>query len=55
MSPSDEPQKIVNDVRSLVGGTLRAGICRMRMKEESKSTSSGSAVSGLSCVSRFTA
>lgn len=29
MSPSDEPQKTVNDVRSLVGGALRAGICRM--------------------------
>ena len=33
MSPSDEPQKTVNDVRSLVGGALGAGICRMEDEE----------------------
>lgn len=33
MSPSDEPQKTVNDVKSLVGGALRAGICRMEDEE----------------------
>jgi len=29
MSPNDEQQKTVNDVRLLVGGALRAGIFRM--------------------------
>lgn len=33
-SPSDEPQRVVNDERSLVGGALGAGICRRRTKEE---------------------
>ena len=33
MSPSDEPQKTVNDVRSLVEGALRAGIYRMEDEE----------------------